>query len=123
MQSFFKEGKSVTRVYRFFDNKLYWGRTAYVNPSESTILAIIETLKEKYGTTDYYNKGSDKDCDYVVCSWYISLSSTVLLEIKDLYNSYGRISSNLVFITYLNELTEIEVEKYEKEQKKQNLEL
>lgn len=22
---FFKEGKTVTRIYRFFDNKLYWG--------------------------------------------------------------------------------------------------
>ena len=44
---YYKDGNSVTRVYRFFDNKLCWGRTVYEDPSEATCDAIIEKLKGK----------------------------------------------------------------------------
>lgn len=120
---FFKEGKTVTRIYRFFDNKLYWGRTAYTNPSEATFMAIFENLREEYGSFYDFNKGSEKDYDYSVLSWYVSSNLTVMLETRDFYNTYGRIIGSYAFITYQNYKTRIEIENYEKEQRKKNLEL
>lgn len=120
---YYKEGNSVTRVYRFFDNKLCWGRTVYYNPSEATLMAVIEKLKDEYGSLYDFNKGKDKDCDYYVLTWYVSPNLTVMIEAKDMYNSYGRISSTLLFITYQNDKTMAEIESYEKKQRMKNLEL
>lgn len=120
---FYKDGNSVTRVYRFFDNKLCWGRTVYKNPSEATLMAIVEKLKDEYGTLYDFNKGKDKNCDYFVLTWYVSSNLTVMLEAKDMYNSYGRISSTLLFITYQNDKTMFEIENYEKQQRMKDLEL
>ena len=120
---FFKDGNSVTRVYRFFNNKLCWGRTVYMNPSEATLMAILEKLKDEYGTLYDFNEGNDKDCHYYVLTWYVSSNLTVMLEAKDMYNSYGRISSTLLFITYQNDKTMFEIKDYEKQQRMKNLEL
>lgn len=120
---FYKDGNSVTRVYRFFDNKLCWGRTVYINPSEATVMAVVEKLKDEYGTLYNFNEGKDKDCDYYVLTWYVSSNLTVMLEAKDMYNSYDRISSSLLFITYQNDKTMVKIEDYEKQQRKKDLEL
>ena len=56
-------------------------------------------------------------------TWYVSSNLTVMLEAKDMYNSYDRISSSLLFITYQNDKTMVKIEDYEKQQRKKDLEL
>ena len=94
-----------------------------MNPSEATLMAVLEKLKDEYGTLYDFNEGNDKDCHYYVLTWYVSSNLTVMLEAKDMYNSYGRISSTLLFITYQNDKTMFEIEDYEKQQRMKNLEL
>lgn len=86
-------------------------------------MAIFENLREEYGSFYDFNKGSEKDYDYSVLSWYVSSNLTVMLETRDFYNTYGRIIGSYAFITYQNDKTRIEIENYEKEQRKKNLEL
>ena len=120
---YYKDGNSVTRVYRFFDNKLCWGRTVYEDPSEATCDAIIEKLKEEYGPLYDFNEGKDKDNEYFILSWYPSTNLTVMFELQQIYNAYGRVSSTLLFITYQNDKIMADIKNYEKQQKKKNLEL
>lgn len=120
---FYKDGNSVTRVYRFFDNKLCWGRTVYEDPSEATLMAVLEKLEDEYGPWYDFNKGKGKDCEYLISSWYPSTNLTVMFELRQIYNAYGRVSSTLLFITYQNDKIMADIENYEKQQKKKNLEL
>ena len=120
---YYKDGNSVTRVYRFFDNKLCWGRTVYEAPSDATYDAIIEKLKEEYGPLYDFNEGKDKDSEYFILTWYPSTNLTVMFELQQIYNAYGRASSTLLFITYQNDKIMADIKNYEKQQKKKNLEL
>ncbi len=83
----------------------------------------MEKLKDEYGTSFDYNKGKDKDSDCSVLTWHVSTDLTVMLEGKDVYNAYGRVSSTLLFITYQNDKIMAEIDNYEKQQLMKDLEL
>lgn len=117
------ETSTVTRFYRFFDKKLYWGRTVYVDPDNATTDAIVEKMQSIYGKNSDYVEDSDEDCDYQIASWYISPKMTVELEFDYYYDDYGDEESMLVFITYYNEETLGAVYNYEKQQKIKSIEL
>lgn len=121
---FWKDTSTMTRVYRFFDGKLYWGRTAYSNPDDATVSAIMDKLLETYGKFDGKNEGSDNDNrEYIVFWINISRTFSVTLEYYENYNSYGRIESIYLFITYENEEIRKLVDQYDINQKKKNIEL
>lgn len=113
---------SQSKKFEGYDN-MAWGRTVYEDPSEATCDAIIEKLKEEYGPLYDFNEGKDKDSEYFILSWYPSTNLTVMFELLQIYNAYGRVSSTLLFITYQNDKIMADIKNYEKQQKKKNLEL
>lgn len=55
-RTFQRSTDSVIKVYRFFNDKLYWGRTVYEDPELETEEAIIEKIIEIYGKFDDSNE-------------------------------------------------------------------
>ena len=75
-RTFQRSTNSVIRVYRFFDNKLYWGRTVYEDPELETEKAIVEKLIEIYGKFDDSNEWTENNKEYF--SLWSNISSTIL---------------------------------------------
>lgn len=122
-RTFMRETETVIRVYRFYNNKLYWGRTIYEAPDYDTVEAVLEKLVDKYGRFDDSKEWSEDGNEYF--SLWSVITPTFLIEFTEVkyYNSYGRITSLDLFITYENEQTSKEMSEYSKQQKKKTIEL
>ncbi len=122
-RTFQRNTDSVIRVYRFFDNKLYWGRTVYEDPALETEKAIVEKLIEIYGKFDDSNEWTENNEEYFAL-WH-DISSTFSIEVTEIkyFNTYGRSTGKDVFITYENTKIRKEADDYFKENKKKNIEL
>lgn len=120
---FYKETDSITRVYRFYDNKLYWGRTVYVDPDETTQAAILSKVIDTYGNFKNTNKWSEGNNEHIILSNDVSRLFSITIESIEKYNSYGRMDNLLLFITYENTEIADEVRYFAKKQKEKNIEL
>lgn len=122
-RAFKRETDTITRVYRFYNNKLYWGRTIYEDPDYDTEEAIMEKIVDTYGRFDKSNEWTEDGNEYF--SLWSVLTPTFSIEVTEVkyYNSYGRITGLNLFITYENEETNDEMWQYSKQQKKKNIEL
>ena len=120
---FQRDANTVIRVYRFFDDKLYWGRTVYKDPDYDTELAIVEKLVETYGEFDDSDEWTENGNDYYSLVKFVSPTLSIEATEVYYYNSYGRIIKLNVFITYENTKTRREVDNYSKNKKKKNIEL
>ena len=122
-RTFQRSTDSVIRVYRFFDNKLYWGRTVYEDPNYETEEAVLEKLIETYGQFYDSNKWTENNKEYF--SIWKDISPTLSIELTEIkyFNSYGRSTGKHLFITYENEQIGKNADEYYKNQKKKNIEL
>ena len=122
-RTFQRSTNSVIRVYKFFDNKLYWGRTVYEDPELETEKAIFEKLIEIYGKFDDSNEWTENNKEYF--SLWSNISSTFSIEVTEIkyFNTYGRATGINMFITYENTKIREEADEYFKEKKKKNIEL
>lgn len=120
---FDQKNASNTKILRFFNNKLYWARTAYENVDTATLQALIEKLTETYGNFDNSGKGTDSGNEYLWSSKKYSKELEIELRVIFLYDTFGRNTSNMVFITYENPTIRDELYQYEKNVKKNDLEL
>ena len=101
------EAENFTRVFRFYKDKLYWGRTIYDEPEDATVTAIIRKLSSSYGRYDDTDDYTQDEYEGKTYSWKKTLTFWVELDLRDYYNSYGRISGSTILITYYNPLTSI----------------
>lgn len=123
-ETLFQQNNSTNvRVLRFFKNKLYWGRTIYTDPDTTTVTAILEKLKEIYGSFDDSGKGSKPGSDYNWISKVYSKNLDIEVTINTYYDDFGRINSTTMFITYSNPVMFNEVQNLTNEQKKKEIEL
>lgn len=122
-RTFQRSTDSVIKVYRFFNDKLYWGRTVYEDPELETEEAIVEKIIEIYGKFDYSNKWTQDNKEYI--SLWSNISPTFSIEVAEIkyFNAYGRAIGINMFIKYENTKTQKEVDEYFKEKKKKNIEL
>lgn len=121
---FIKDSSTGARVYRFFKNKLYWGRTVFNNPTNSTAAAILEKFIETYGKFDDMNSGTDtKNRKYLTAWVNVSDSLNAVFESYENLNLYGQVTSTNIYITTEDTKVRKEVDLYEKEQKKKDIEL
>ena len=111
------------KILRFFNNKLFWGRTVYKDIDTPTLQALMEKLTETYGLFDDSGKGTESGNDYFWSSRNYSNELEIEFRVVLLYDSYGRNISNMVLITYENPTIRNELDKYDIETKKKNLEL
>uniref|UniRef100_A0A7C3E1C0 Uncharacterized protein n=1 Tax=Gracilinema caldarium TaxID=215591 RepID=A0A7C3E1C0_9SPIR len=118
-----QENEMFTRVLRFYDGKLYWGRTVYINPDNSTTLSIIQKIKDTYGTFDNSGKGSEPKYEYTWATKYYSKRLYVEMVINTYYNEYGRVSENSIFITYYDPVIQEQVQNELIKQKGNEIEL
>ena len=120
---FQRSSSTVIRVYRFYGDKLYWGRTVYQDPDLETEKAILEKIVDTYGKFDDSNTWTEDGNEYL--SVWKTISPTFDIEFTEVkyYNSYGRVTGLNVFITYENAKTRKEADEYYKNSKKKNIEL
>jgi hypothetical protein len=95
-----QDNETFTRVLRFYDGKLYWGRTVYINPDNNTTLAVLQKIKDTYGAFDNSGKGSETKKEYIWFNKYYSKRLYVEVLIYTYYNEFGKINGNSMFITY-----------------------
>ena len=122
-QSFFKVGfDDYYRVFSFFNNKLYEGRTVYENIDELFLLALERKLQEKYGSIS-----GDVDDKYKSDYYFyeISISKTFFIGVQVFwyFDKFGKISSSLVSIKSCDPSVSNHVREYIIEQKKKDIEL
>lgn len=111
------------RVFFFFDDKLYTGRTVYENVDETFTFALMEKVVEEYGKFTDYGESEKSDSDYYWFEISITKNFSVMIEAYEYVDNLGRITSNMVFITYSDDVVWNKVREYEIEQKKKNIEL
>jgi hypothetical protein len=122
-QSFFKVGfDDYYRVFSFFNNKLYEGRTVYENIDELFLLALDRRLKDEYGSIsgDVYDKYQN---DYYFYDIGISKTLYIKVEVFWYFDKFGKISSSLVSIESCDPGVSNHVREYIIEQKKKDIEL
>lgn len=99
------EAGNFTRVFRFYKDKLYWGRTIYEEPEDATASAIVRKMLSSYGHCDVTDEYTQDMYEGTTYNWTKTATFWVELDLRDYYNSYGRISSSTILITYYNPLT------------------
>lgn len=111
------------RLFFYYNEKLYIGRTIYENVDEAFIISLVTKVVEKYGfITD---RGETEKSDRLHHWFEISLTKnfSVTVETYDFLDSFGRVFSNMIFITYANDVIKNIVREDEIEQKKKDIEL
>ena len=111
------------RVFFYFDDKFYTGRTVYENVDETFTFALMEKVVEEYGKFTDYGESEKSDSDYYWFEISITKNFSVMIEAYEYVDNLGRITSNMVFITYSDDVVWNKVREYEIEQKKKNIEL
>ncbi|HHX56552.1 MAG TPA: hypothetical protein GX710_00885, partial [Clostridiales bacterium] len=111
------------RVFFYFDDKLYTGRTVYKNVDETFTLALMTKVVEEYGKFTDFGESEKSDSDYYWFEISITKNFSVMIEAYEYVDNLGRITSNMVFITYSDDVVWNKVRAYEIEQKKKVIEL
>lgn len=120
---YYSKSSDFIRIFRFFDGKLYFGRTAYVDVDSATVNAVATKVKDLYGYSDYSNESSEATYTSTNFYWYVSSNLTVMLELRSNYNQFGRYTSSTILLTNVNPVTVSEVEEYSFNNKLGNIEL
>lgn len=101
---FKQETNSITRLYKFFDGKLYWGRTAYLNPDNNTTEAEIAKMVDTYGKFYSRTEWIEENKKTVALGKTISPSFSLLLQIIEIYDDYNLVLGEALYITYINDI-------------------
>ena len=79
------EAGNFTRVFRFYKDKLYWGRTIYDEPEDATVSAIVRKLSSSYGHYDDTDEYTQDKYEGTTYNWKKTLTFWVELDLRDYY--------------------------------------
>lgn len=89
---------SVNRIFRFYNNKLYWVRVIYNDLTQTQFDALGDKLKEKYGQL-FYEMDPDDTLKFGY-EWYLFSDLVVNLTVNKKINGYGVKLGEWVGVTY-----------------------
>lgn len=95
---------TTARMFRFYDDQLYWGRTIYINPTSTTRDAIALKLVEDYGYFPETGEGSQENSSFFWAATQVSPSLYVEIVIYEDYSTSGRITGTRIHVTFINSL-------------------
>ena len=88
----------VSRVFRFYNNKLYWVRVIYEDFGQTQFDALSDKLIKKYGSL-YYSIDSDDKVKFGY-QWLLFTDLVVTLSVNNKINGFGAKLGEWVFVTY-----------------------
>lgn len=107
---------SVTRVFRFYNKKLYFVRVIYDDMTQQQFNALSEKLIDKYGKV-YFEMEKDEKVKFGY-QWLASSDLFVTLSVNNKINGFGAKMGEWIFVEYysrsiLNEMQSAEAENIE----------
>ncbi|WP_027728878.1 hypothetical protein [Treponema sp. C6A8] len=92
------ESGKVSRVFRFYKNKLYWVRVIYEDFTQTQYDALWNKLIEKYGSL-YYPIDSDEKIKFGY-QWLLFTDLIVTVSVNNQINGFRAKLGEWVFVTY-----------------------
>ena len=107
---------SVQRIFRFYNNKLYWVRVVYDNITQSQFDALTDKLISKYGSL-YFDIDTDEETKFGY-EWLLFTDLVVTLSVNNKINGFGAKLGEWVGVTYysksiMKEMQAVEFENIE----------
>lgn len=112
-----------SRMFHFFDNELYLGRTYYADVNNDFTYTLVEKVVEEYGfITD---KGEVKKPGFNSYWFKIAVTEefSVVIELNELVDNYGRITSNGIIVNFLDVERHLRMQEYIRSIMKKDIEL
>lgn len=78
---------TVERIFRFYNNKLYWVRVVYDGISQTQFDALCDKLIEKYGSL-FFDMDSDDKIKFGY-QWMLFTDMNVQLTVNNKINAFG----------------------------------
>ena len=107
------ESASVTRVFRFYNKKLFWVKVIYDDMTQTQFNALAEKLMSKYGKLYFdIDKSDTVKFGY---QWLASSDLLVTLSVNNKINGFGANIGEWVFVEYYSRLIGKEMQTAERE--------
>ena len=118
---FMRNDEAVVRIYRFYNNSLYWGRTQYNDVDKATANAVLSKLRKKYNFLAFSGRNATKYVNsktYYNATFYEGTGSLfgdgfnfkIRYEARDYYSTNNNYLVNMLLITYYDLKQDIAVE-------------
>lgn len=92
------ESGSVTRIFRFYNNRLYWVRVIYDDLNQTQFDALTDKLISKYGSL-YFDIDTDDKIKFGY-QWLLFTDLVVTLSVNNKINVFGAKMGEWVFVEY-----------------------
>ena len=104
---------SVRRIFRFYNNKLYWVRVIYDDITQTQFDALSDKLISKYGSL-YFDIDKDENTKFGY-EWLLFTDLVVTLSVNNKINGFGAKLGEWVGVTYYSKSIMKEMQTVESE--------